>query len=103
MTRSAREFFSTLESRIDPAKLAGTTASYRFDIEGAGSWRVDVVDGRLTVAEAGDDAQCVVRMSEETFVRLIAGEQKVMTAFAFGKIKVDGDLGIAVKLKDLLS
>ena len=37
MTQTPREFFETLEQRLDPTKLAGVTASYRFDVEGAGS------------------------------------------------------------------
>ena len=45
MAESAREFFEGLEGRIDPAKVTGQTVSYRFDIEGAGSWHVAVVDG----------------------------------------------------------
>ena len=43
---SAREFFEGLEGRIDPAKIAGQTVSYRFDIAGAGSWRIAVADGK---------------------------------------------------------
>lgn len=101
MATSAREFFATLESRIDPGKLAGTTATYRFDIDGAGSWKVDVADGRLAVTETTDAAECVVKMKEEVFRKLLAGEQKITTAFMLGKIKVDGDMGAALKLKDL--
>ena len=52
MAESAREFFEGLEGRIDPAKVAGQTVSYRFDIDGEGSWRVAVVDGAVTVTEA---------------------------------------------------
>jgi putative sterol carrier protein len=103
MARSAQEFFSTLESRLDPAKLAGTTATYRFDIEGAGSWKVDVADGRLSVTETTDDALCVIRMKEEVFAKLLEGKQNIMTAFMLGKIKVEGDMGAAMKLKDLFA
>ncbi len=101
MARSAEEFFANLETTIDPAKLAGTTATYRFDIEGAGSWKVDVADGRLSVAETADDAACVIRMKQEVFAKLLEGKQNVMTAFMLGKIKVEGDMGAAMKLKDL--
>src|SRR5256885_17204155 len=36
---SVQEFFQSLESRADPAKTAGMTSSYVFDIDGAGQWR----------------------------------------------------------------
>ena len=53
---SPREFFETLESRVDPAKAAGLTATYRFEIDGAGNWTVDVDDGKVSVSEDGGDA-----------------------------------------------
>ena len=101
MTQTPREFFETLEQRLDPTKLAGVTASYRFDVEGAGSWRVDVADGRGTVTETADDGDCVIHMKEETFAKLLRGEQNPMTGFMTGKIKVDGDMGLALKLREL--
>src|SRR5205085_5910769 len=45
MAQTAREFFETLESRVDATKTAGMTNSYLFEIEGAGTWTVDVNDG----------------------------------------------------------
>lgn len=98
---SAREFFEGIENRIDPVKTAGQTVSYRFDIAGAGSWRIGVVDGVTSVAESEDDADCVIRMKEDVLLRLIRGEQNPATAFMTGKIKVDGDMSQALKLKEL--
>jgi putative sterol carrier protein len=101
MTQTSREFFESLEQRLDPAKLAGQAVSYRFDIDGAGSWRVDVADGRASVTETAEGGDCVIRMKEETFAKLLRGEQNPATGFLTGKIKVDGDMGLALKLRDL--
>ena len=101
MAGSAREFFESLEGRPAPASIAGTRASYRFDVEGAGSWRVDLADGELTVAEAGEGGDCVIRLKENVLLRLLRGEQNPITAFMTGKITVDGDMTLALKLKDL--
>ena len=46
---SAQKFFADLGSRSDSSRAANLTASYRFDIEGAGSWRVDVDGGALLI------------------------------------------------------
>jgi len=101
MAGSTREFFEGLEDKIDPAKVAGKTVSYRFDIEGASSWRIGVVDGAVTVKETTDPADCAIRMKEEVFDKLRAGKQNPMTAFMTGKIKVDGDIALATQLNDL--
>ena len=98
---SAREFFEGLEGRIDPSKTAGVTASYRFDIDGAGIWRIAVADGATTVTESADAADCTIRMKEDVLLKLIRGEQNPATAFMTGKIKVDGDVSLALKLKEL--
>jgi putative sterol carrier protein len=101
MPVSPREFFETLESRLDPSKAAGMTASYRFDIDGAGSWLVDVDDGKVTVTEDGGDADCTISASSETFMKIANGEQNPTAAYMSGKLKVKGDMGQAMKLQKL--
>jgi putative sterol carrier protein len=96
-----REFFETLESRIDPSKTAGLNNSYVFDIEGAGVWKVDVADGNLSVTEGGGDADVTIRASGETFRSIASGEQNPTTAFMTGKLKIEGDMGAAMKLQKL--
>jgi len=98
---SPKEFFETLESRIDPAKAAGMTASYRFEIEGAGTWNVDVDDGKVSVSENGADADCTISTSSETFMQIAKGEQNPTAAYMSGKLKVKGDMGQAMKLQKI--
>ena len=101
MAESAREFFETLEERIDPARTRGTNASYRFDVEGVGSWRVEVNDGDVDVRESDAPADCVIRAREEVFLRLVRGEQDPLMAYMLGKVKVEGDVALARRLRDL--
>ena len=96
-----REFFDTLESRVDASKTAGLTSSYLFEIEGAGTWKVDVADGRVSVTEGAGDADVTIRTSQETFSALASGEQNPTTAYMTGKLKVEGDMGAALKLQKL--
>ena len=98
---STLEFFETLESRVDPAKTAGMNNSYLFDIEGAGKWKVDVADGKVTVIEGGEDADAVISTSDETFEKIASGEQNPTSAYMTGKLKVKGDMGAAMKLQKL--
>jgi putative sterol carrier protein len=98
---SAREFFETLESRVDRSKTAGMNSSYLFDIDGAGKWRVDVHDGNVKVTENADDADVTITTSEDTFEKIVSGDQNATSAYMTGKLKVKGDMGAAMKLQKL--
>jgi putative sterol carrier protein len=98
---SAREFFESLESRVDESKTAGMNNSYLFDIDGAGMWLVRVQDGKVDVSEGEQDADAVIKASEETFQKLVSGEQNPTSAYMTGKLKVKGDMGAAMKLQKL--
>lgn len=98
---SVREFFGGLESRVDESKTAGMNNSYVFDVEGAGTWTVRVEDGSVTVAEGAQEADCTISASEETFQKIVDGEQNPTTAYMTGKLKVQGDMGAALKLQKL--
>jgi putative sterol carrier protein len=96
-----REFFETLESRVDASKTAGVNKSYVFDIDGAGVWKVDVTDAGVKVTEGGTDGDVTIRASEDTFRAIASGEQNPTTAYMTGKLKVDGDMSAALKLQKL--
>jgi putative sterol carrier protein len=102
--RTAREFFDDLAARTadGSARTRGLRATYRFDVEGAGSWRVAVDDGSVSVSETDAAADCVISAPEELFLRIVRGEQSAMGAFLMGKIRVEGDTALALRLKDLL-
>ncbi|MBA3735185.1 MAG: SCP2 sterol-binding domain-containing protein [Actinobacteria bacterium] len=96
-----KQFFDNLESGADASKTSGMTNSYLFDIEGAGKWTVRVDDGRVSVTEGGEDADAVISTSEETFEKIVSGEQNPTSAYMTGKLKVKGDMGAAMKLQKL--
>jgi putative sterol carrier protein len=102
MGETTREFFDNLESRADPAKTAGMSNSYVFDVDGAGAWTVRVDNGDITVTEgAEENVDCTLSASEETFEKIVAGEQNPTTAYMTGKLKIKGDMGAAMKLQKL--
>ena len=101
MSETVQAFFSNLESQADPAKTAGMTNSYVFDIEGAGQWKVDVDDGALSVIEGGGDADATISTSVETFEKIVAGDLNPTSAYMTGKLKIKGDMGAAMKLQKI--
>jgi putative sterol carrier protein len=102
VAESARQFFETLEARAgDSSKAAGLNATYLFDIDGAGKWTVRVENGQVSVQEAEGDTETTISASEETFMRIVNGDQNPTSAFMMGKLKVSGDLSNAMKLQQL--
>jgi putative sterol carrier protein len=98
---SVQEFFEGLSSRVDPERIAGMNNTYVFDIEGAGTWTVAIADGAIQVTEGTGDADTTFSASEESFEKIVAGEQNPTTAYMTGKLKIKGDMGAAMKLQKL--
>jgi putative sterol carrier protein len=87
-----------LSDHVDPA-FAKAGGSYRFDVLGAGSWRLDVREGTLVVSESTERADLVVELSEEVLLGMFRGEQNPSTAFLTGSVKLAGDLALAPRLE----
>jgi putative sterol carrier protein len=98
---SVQEFFDQIPARIAPEQARNLDASYRFDIEGVGSWRLESDGEQVLVSESDAPADCVIRTDERTFLRIVGGEQSPMGAYMTGKVRVEGDLGLALRLRDL--
>jgi putative sterol carrier protein len=98
---SVQEFFEGLAARVPPERIAGMNNSYVFDIEGAGTWRVAIADGAIEVTEGTGEADVTFSSSEESFEKIVAGEQNPTTAYMTGKLKIKGDMGAAMKLQKL--
>ena len=98
---AVNEFFDNLPSRADASKTAGMNNSYVFDIDGAGTWTVKVTDAGVTVEDGDTGGDCTISTSEETFEKVVKGEQNPTAAYMSGKLKIKGDMGAAMKLQKL--
>lgn len=82
------------------AKVDGFDGSAKFVIEGEGAV---IVDG-AGVREATDDDAADVTMTadSDTFQDILSGDLNPTSAFMSGKLKLDGDMGTAMKLGSAL-
>ena len=102
--KTVKEFFESLAPRLnaDPSRLAGLNAVYQFRI-GEETYSVSMKDGKAAVAEGpAPDAHCTVTMAEPDFLDLLSGKLNGQIAFLTGKLKVGGDMGLALKLGSFL-
>ena len=101
--------FDEMSARLTPEKAQKINASYLFDIggENGGKWMVDLTksDSWVTKDVAEDTiANCTITVSKpEDWVSIATGKMNPTMAFMQGKIKVKGDMSLALKLQSLLS
>ena len=105
MVGSVGEFFTSLEERIDPQKTAGVNATFQFDItgEGGGQWYVSLNDGAPKVASGAAEAPSItLTASAADWMDIIAGKLSGQSAFLTGKLRIQGDIALAMKLQSIL-
>lgn len=81
-------------------KLAGASfdGSAKFAIEGAGSVVIDSDGARAS----DEDTDVTLSADADTFEGILSGDTNPTSAFMTGKLKVDGDMGMAMKLASAL-
>ena len=81
---------------------SGLGARVKFDFGGDGVVFIDATANPNTVSNEDIEADCTIAISVADFESLMAGDLDPTTAFMMGKLKVDGDMGIAMKLSSVL-
>lgn len=77
---------------------AGFDRSVKFD---TGADGVLVIDG-ATVSTADQETDCTIKLSLSDLEDLISGDLSPTTAFMTGKIKIEGDMSVAMALSQLI-
>ncbi len=92
-----------LES-ADLSKLKGVDAVFQFDLSGddGGTFHTIVDDGKINIVEsAHDNPNTTINMATEDFMNMLEDKLSVTNAFMSGKLKVKGDMNLALKLQNL--
>ena len=97
---SLADVTSAMQERIGEA--SGLDATVKFDFGADGCLHLDGTTEPYAISNEDADADCVVAMSLDDFKEMAAGELDPTTAFMMGKLKVTGDMGVAMKLAAVL-
>jgi putative sterol carrier protein len=103
---TVQETFEQMPSRFRADKAAGTNAVIQYDIagEGGGTWHASIKEGTCTVnAGPGENPNLTVQMAASDWLDMTTGKQSGQMLFMSGKLKLKGDMGLAMKLGSIFA
>ena len=89
-----------IKSKI--AMAAGLDAKVKFDFGDDGKIFIDATQTPAEVSHEDEDADCTLKCSLDVFKAMMEGTQDPTLAFMMGKLKVDGSMGLAMKLNSII-
>ena len=98
------EIFQQYITYFNPAAAAGITKTFQFNITGdeAGKWALKVDNGVSELVPGGVEKPDVTfTISDKDFIAMSEGKLDPQSAFFSGRLKVAGDIGLALKLQQL--
>lgn len=81
---------------------SGLAATLKFDCGADGTIFIDGKSTPNSVSNSADSADCNVGITLENLGAMIKGDLEPATAFMTGKLKVDGDMSVAMRLQRVL-
>jgi putative sterol carrier protein len=101
---TASEAFASMGDGFSADKAAGVDGTIQMDLtgEGGGKWAIKISDGAFEVIEGGvDSPTTTLSMTADDFVGMTNGTVNAMAAFMQGRIKLHGDMGLAMKFQSI--
>jgi putative sterol carrier protein len=89
-----------------PDVVSKIDAVYQFNISGpsGGQWSVDCTKpGGVIATGTAPAAKCTVSCADGDFLNIVNGKLNPQMAFMAGKLKIQGDMGLAMKLQQILT
>ena len=99
------QVFSAMVEEFDGSQWGDDEVVLLFDITGEseGQWTATIEGGGIIVEEgAADNPTTTITCSDVDLLGIVNDEVNPVTAFMQGRIKVEGDMALALKLQGLL-
>ncbi|QRF22753.1 SCP2 sterol-binding domain-containing protein [Alicyclobacillus sp. TC] len=105
---STQEIFEKIHEVLkkDPSRTGGLTAIYQFNLTGEDGavYQIHLTPTSAEVTQGEKElANCTLELAADDFKEMVEGRLNGTAAFMSGKLRVEGDLGLAMRLESVLS
>jgi putative sterol carrier protein len=103
---SCKEAFDTAPTRFKKDAAKGLNATYQFDLsgDGGGNWIISIKDEQCEVKEGkAASPNITLSMAAKDYLDMINGKLNGQMAFMTGKLRIAGDMGLALRLPNLFT
>ena len=101
---SVKNLFERMPHRLDADAAAGLEAVIQYDLsgEGGGDYHTHIQGGQCTVSEGQHESPTMtISMAASDFVEMTEGRLDGMQAFMSGRLRIGGDMALAMKMQSL--
>lgn len=104
---SSKEVFQMIDAvlKTNPSTIEGMNAVYQFNLTGAdgGTYQMIIDEsGGRAIEGTEKEPQCTLEMDADEYKDMVAGTINPTSAFMSGQLKIDGDMGLALQLQNIL-
>jgi putative sterol carrier protein len=103
--QSVGEIINLIPAAIKPEAISGLDAVIQFHLkgDGGGDWILTLQEGTASVKEGrADNPRLTLFANSQDFKNIVTGKLNATQAFMLGKIKLTGDMNLAMKLVNLI-
>jgi putative sterol carrier protein len=101
---NVQEIIDLMPQQFSPEAAAGMDATLQLDLsgDGGGQWHMVIADQKLQLTPGpAANPSMTLKMSSADYISMINGESNPMQLFMQGKVKVGGDMSLAMKMQSL--
>ena len=104
MAESCEETFTEMYKSFKPEVAGNLSATYLFDVSGknGGKWTLEIKDKKCELKSGViTNPTVTISISDQDWLAIHKGSLNSQMAFMMGKLRVAGDMGLAMKLQSM--